>query len=137
MATPANMKPRNIPAKLLLVMVVGIPATIFLFVDFLHSLPSPTDRLVQGQVVGREMGTAALGIQRPLLTVQLDDADVLVQASLSMNDIDDMPDHVTFYYSGDPGREVYLQEETNPIWGTIILVIVLTGGFIWIFAGQQ
>jgi len=46
-----------------------------------------------------------LRIQRPLLTIKTDNSDVTVQASLSLNGINDMPDIVTFYYSGDPVKK--------------------------------
>jgi hypothetical protein len=93
-----------------------------LFNDFMYGQPSPNDQLVHGQVISREMGLVGwLRIQRPLLTIQLENSDVIVKASLSMNGINDMPDNVTFYFSGDANREVYLQEEYNPIWGGVFL----------------
>ena len=123
--------------RILLLIVVSLPLSVILFNDFIHSRPSPNDQLVHGQVVRREMSIGGwLRIQRPLLTIKLENSDVIVKASLATNGINDMPNIVTFYYSGDPNKEVYLQEEYNPIWGSIFFVVIFMFS-LWYFVKRE
>ena len=123
--------------RILLLIVISLPLSAFLFSDFIHSRPSPNNELVHGQVIRREMGLVGwLRIERPLLTIKIDNSDVIVQGSLSLNGINDMPDTVTFYYSGNPSREVYLQEEYNPIWGSIFFVVIFIFS-LWYFMKRE
>ena len=119
--------------RILLLLIVSIPINIFLFNDFMYSRPSPNDHLVHGFVVKREMGTTTYRIVRPILTVQIQETGEIVEAVLSLSGINDVPNNVTFYYSGDPSQEVYLREEVNPIWGFMIFLsmsVMLLGIFI-------
>jgi hypothetical protein len=110
--------------RILILLAFIIPVNIYLFNDFMYSRPSPNDQLVHGYVVKREMGTTTFGIVRPILTVQIQDTGENVNAVLSLSGINDIPANVTFYYSGDPSQEVYLLEETNPIWGFMLFLIM-------------
>src|SRR5574339_78346 len=98
----------------------------------MYSRPSPNDQLVHGFVVNREMGTTTFGIVRPILTVQIQETGETVYAVLSLSGINDVPNNVTFYYSGDPSQEVYLIEETNPIWG-FMLFLTMSVGLLAVF----
>jgi hypothetical protein len=50
------------------------------------------------------------------------DTHTIVAAVLLSDGIDDIGDLVHFYYSGDPTDEVYLVEESNPLWIALFLV---------------
>lgn len=117
------MKLTNNQIVVLIAIVLCIPFSILSFVDFMHVQSSQKNKLVDGQVVKREISLDSLKMKRPLLTIQLADSDVFVKASLSMDGINDVPDSVHVYYSGDPNQEVYLQEETNPLWGFVFFIV--------------
>ncbi len=122
------MKLTNNQIVVLIAIALCIPFSILSFVDFLHVQAAQTNELVQGEVVKREISLDSLKMKRPLLTIHLADSDIFVKASLSMDGINDVPDSVHVYYSGDPSQEVYLQEETNPIWGSILFIVL--GGLL-------
>src|SRR5262245_16113671 len=92
--------------------------------DFIHSIPRSGDELVHGKVFMRQKMRDAWGMEHPELTIQIDGKDVMVKASLMGTDMKKVPDQVSFYYSGDPNREVFLQEETSTIWGALFLLLV-------------
>ena len=117
--------------KLLLVMLFALPLAALDFYDFAVHYPRDGWELKSGRVIMRALAPTFLGIKRPLLTVRIDGTDTAVFASLASNAIDDLPAHVTFYYSGDPSKEVLLQEETNPFWvGLFFLVAPFAG--LWL-----
>lgn len=69
---------------------------------------------------GRKIVTYRLGNKRPRLTVKIDGSPILVRADLSMDGLDKIPEAVSFYYSGDPRREVHLLQEGNQLLGTLV-----------------
>src|SRR5262249_29597640 len=108
----------------LLVAPFGWALGLLFLLDFVHSFPKPGEQVVNGKVVSRAMLQSAWGIQRPVLTIQVEGTNDMVKAELSANALKDLPDDVTFSYSGDPSREVFLQQETNPIWGALFLLLL-------------
>ncbi|HWA28204.1 MAG TPA: hypothetical protein VG734_21310 [Lacunisphaera sp.] len=120
--------------KLCFVMLFALPLAVLFFQDFAVHRPQAGWQLKSGRVTRREMAKTALGIKRPLLSVRIDGTDQSVQASLASNAINDLPERVTFYYSGDPAREVFLQEETNPL--GIGLFLLLGPLFAWWLIGR-
>lgn len=97
--------------------------------DEADSTPSLRYRLVWGSVVKREMAPQAHRPYGPRLTIRLDDGPVLVHADLMNDRIDALPDRVSFYYSGDPSREVRLTQE-KPLGADAMLFWATAAAFL-------
>lgn len=84
------------------------------------SLPEYTGRVVASDY------TMVFGVmRRPVLTIQVDGSSEAVSAVLMTNSADKIPQRVSFHWSGEPGAEVGLKQETNA-W--IFAIIALLGG---------
>jgi len=82
--------------------------------------PAMNDQIMTGKILGI--------IERTVLIIQLDESNICVNALLSMNGSNFYRDKVTFYFSGDPEKEVYLLEEHNPLYiGLFFLLTPLIG----------
>jgi len=81
------------------------------------------DQIYTGIVVSRDFTTIGI-MKRPRLNIKLNDRETIVSAVLSMDGINDLPEVVSFYYSGDPKKEVYLMQEASEL--IIFLFFFLT-----------
>jgi len=117
--------------KLLFVMLFALPLAGVELYDYAVHYPRADWELKSGRVIMRAMASTHLGIKRPLLTVRIDGTDTAVFASLGGSGINDVPGRVTFYYSGDPTREVLLREETSPLWIGLFFLVLPPAG-LWL-----
>ncbi|HEY7315487.1 MAG TPA: hypothetical protein VH643_39520 [Gemmataceae bacterium] len=95
----------------------------YFFLDYVHGFPSPGDELVHGKVFMRQKGRGAWGLQHPELTIKIEGKEDMVKAYLVGDSAEKIPDEVSFYYSGDPKKEVRLREESNPLWAALFLLL--------------
>jgi hypothetical protein len=96
---------------------------VYFLLDFVHGLPSSGDQLVHGRVLVRQKARDRWGLEHPELTIQVEGKGDLVKANLAGDSTERIPDEVSFYYSGDPKKEVRLREETNPLWAGLFLLL--------------
>jgi hypothetical protein len=95
----------------------------YFLLDFVHGLPSSGAELVRGRVIMRQRARDDWGLEHPELTIKVDGRDDVVRANLSADSAERIPDEVSFYYSGDPRKEVRLREETNPLGAALFLLL--------------
>ncbi|HEY7153853.1 MAG TPA: hypothetical protein VH575_07820 [Gemmataceae bacterium] len=95
----------------------------YFFLDYLHSFPSQGDELVHGKVFMRQKGRGAWGLEHPELTIKIEGKEDMVKAYLVGDTAEKIPDEVSFYYSGDPKKEVRLREESNSLWAALFLLL--------------
>ncbi len=118
--------------QLLCVLPIGlIMGSVFLW-EWYAVQPSNDDQLLSGKIVEETIGKHLDHIERPALIIRIDDTDIMVKAILSMNGKGWRRDKVTFYYSGDPKKEIYLLEETNPKWIGLFFLLSLILGLIFV-----
>ena len=129
---PKLMSLRNYRTKLYIFLPISWLLGLFLAMDVVKVHSHSSSALVYGQVVERQIHANQWGISRPYLTIQINGTSALVHASLSMNSVDEMPDKVSFFYSGDPSREVFLQQETDPLWGALLMFLLPPIGLLMI-----
>ncbi len=94
--------------------------------------PGPGDELVTGEVADREMTKVWSFVRRPRLIVTSNRAPKPLYALLSVDGIDDIPTAVSFYYSGDPTKEIYLQQESSPLWFGLLFILAPVLGLLFI-----
>ena len=100
-------------------MIVALPLSWalgnILLVEWLDARESAAWHLASGEVTGFEYVTVYAVATRPKVTIRVDGSGETVHAVLSMNAADQVPERVTFRYSGDANREVQLLEEDDPL----------------------
>jgi hypothetical protein len=101
--------------------------------DYFRGLPSSDSREVRGTVFMRQRGKDAWGLEHDELTITVEGTNDLVKANLIGDSGKNIPDEVTFHYSGDPAREVRLREETNPLWAALFLLLTPLAGAVVLF----
>jgi hypothetical protein len=74
-------------------------------------------------VIARQKARDAWGLEHPELLIRVEGQGDLVKASLVGDSSERIPDDVSFYYSGDPTKEVRLREETNPLGPALFLLV--------------
>ncbi len=118
------------------IIFLGIQFLFYLFVGFLclyvgiQSIPECQKSygangysLKKGIIVKKEIKEAFLSVKRHLLSIQEIETGIILKASLLL-DTDIESSNVTFYYSGNPDEEIFLQEESSPlIFGLLFLII--------------
>ena len=117
------MSLRNYRTKTYIFLPVFWLLGIFLALDAVKAHSHSSNTFVSGRVVGSQIQANQWGISRPDLTIRINGTSTIVHASLSMNGVNEMPDEVSFFYSGDPSREVFLQQETDPLWGALLMFL--------------
>lgn len=94
--------------------------------------PGPGDEFITGEVADREMAKVWSFVRRPKLIVTSNRAPKPLYALLSVDGIDDIPTAVSFYYSGDPAKEIYLQQESSPLWFGLLFILAPVLGLLFI-----
>ena len=94
--------------------------------------PGPGDELVTGEIADKEMTKIWSFVRRPKLIVTSDKTSEHLYAVLSVDGIYDIPAAVSFYYSGDPTQEVYLQQESSPLWFGLFFILTPVAGLLFI-----
>ena len=90
--------------------------------------------MVRGTVVERRMVTVGGIAKRPHLTIRVEPKGQNVHAVLLMSGSSKIPDAVNFRYSGDPSKEVFLEEETSSLTGGLLFLgLVLGLAALWPF----
>jgi hypothetical protein len=92
--------------------------------------PGPDDELVTGEAVGREMTKLWSFVPRPKLVVTSNKAPEPLYAVLSVDGMNDIPIVVSFYYSEDPTKEIYLQQESSPLWFGLFFILAPVSGLL-------
>ena len=113
--------------------LLGMAMGVMFVFEFLDSRPEDGARLTNGIVVSSAY-TTHIGFKRPVLTVRLENSEETVRAVLANDKVEDFPQRVSFYYSGDPKKEVFIQEEMHPLWGLLlcsVCVFVFIGIFLY------
>ncbi|MBN2715391.1 MAG: hypothetical protein JXX14_06020 [Deltaproteobacteria bacterium] len=116
-----NIKSTERPPDVFLVSfaLFGLIFGLYFAVEFYKTNPGCNENLQHGTVVQSDFSTV-LFFRRPKLFIDTADSEEQATAILTMDSADRIPTNVTFY-DCDAGREdVFLREETNPIWGTVI-----------------
>jgi hypothetical protein len=123
---------------MLLAAPFGWALAIYFLLDFVHGLPSAGDELVHGRVLARGRARDGWGLEHPELTIKVLGKNDVVRANLVGDTADRIPDEVSFYYSGDPKKEVRLREETNPLWAALFLLLLpLLGAAVLAYAERR
>lgn len=105
----------------------------YLCYEWQTSRPAANDELIVGEIADKEMAKVWSFVRRPKLIVTSDKVPKALYAVLSVDGIDDLPIAVSFYYSGDPAKEIYLQQESSPL--VIGLFFILAPVFaLWFVA---
>ncbi len=117
-------------------------------VVYLSRLPQPGEPLVQGHIINMEVQKTIIQHyskfnREPLysdnsyttyLTIKIVNTDTIVKTFVQEDWTGKAPEVVSFYYSGDPSKMVFLQEDTLPLrnmlsaWelvGFFLLVIIV------------
>lgn len=116
--------------RLYVVTVFAIPlGCIFLF-DSVKRDQTQGMVLLSGAIV-RELPKQGVWSFRPVVEISVDNKPFTVKAQLAMDSIDSMPRQVSFFYDGDPNNEVHLREETNPLWGASLCLLLPSVLFLW------
>ena len=119
------MTKRKIRAVILA--VLGFLVGVFLWFDYWESRPDASWPMVHGVVTDRSMIALGGFVKRPHLTIRTEPNGPSVQAVLTMNAHESVPDTVSFRYSGNPSREVFLEEETSPLTGALLFFGLIVG----------
>lgn len=122
---------------------IAIVGTLFFsvagFVEWPRSRAGPNSVLTHGTVIKRG-STWQWGIfSRPELTIRIKDSNTVARAVLSSNNEHSIPDTVSFYFDGDPIKEVFLRQERNPLLiavpclgATITMIWFLLSAHAWL-----
>lgn len=109
-------------STLLFLLPISIACGAYFMYEHMQNIKTYNGNLVNGEVINRNY-IKIYGIKRPLLNINIVENNTMIKAILSMDDINDMPTRVTFYYSGDNEREVYLQEETSALYISLFFIV--------------
>jgi hypothetical protein len=117
---------RLLPLRLCcLVIMFGALVALYLgcafFVEHVRSGRSQGASLVSGTVVKREFARQWFRPTGPRLIVRIDNSPITVHADLANDAIDALPNHVSFYYDGNPEPEVHLLSEKNLVPDIVVL----------------
>lgn len=102
-------------------------------VKYESSLPKPGDRLVEGRIIKMEVQKTTSNAFRSsrrivsydtFLTIKIVNTNTVVTTILDGDWTGRLPDVVTFYYSGDPTRRVFLQQDNSPLMGVVLFSII-------------
>lgn len=96
--------------------------------EYSHSLPTQTATLHYGRVLSESKGASGYLWFRPSLTISINGIDEVVYAELAFDRPKNLPKVVSFYYDIGSGKEVYLEEESNP--GYIFLFVLLANSMV-------
>jgi hypothetical protein len=119
--------------RLLVLLVFAVPLAVWFTAEWLHVAAAGGSPVVEGEVVRREETRRLGGIPAGQLTIRIDGTDTLVTADTNRDAVRDLPDRVRFHYTGDPGREVFVEGEENPLWGALILWAITLGITLFCF----
>jgi hypothetical protein len=79
--------------------------------------------LAHGKGFMRQKGRRAWVLEHPELTIKIEGKEDIVKAYLGGDSAEKIPDEVSFYYAGDPKKEIRLREESNPLWAALFLLL--------------
>jgi hypothetical protein len=88
--------------------------------------------VVNGTVVSRSTVKTGYFTTRGQLRVRIEPDGPEVMAILSLDSLRDIPQRVTFQFSGDPSREIVLQEESSPLTALVIVGIATLGALLFL-----
>lgn len=119
------------PRKMILVSVLSLLFGGYMFYTWLPIFADRHHPIVTGTVTQRTPIQQG-GIPRVDFTIEIADPPATVHAHAQRYLIDEVPNEVSFRYSGDPDREVFLMDhEENPLW--IALFCLGVGLFLGVF----
>ena len=95
-----------------------------LAVEGYRSLTPRDAELTHGQVIHAEL-TRRWFAPRWLLTIRINGTETRVKAILAgQGSSPDLPKEVSFYYSGDPAREITLSEDVQGLYLGLALIVI-------------
>ncbi len=104
-----------VPMLLLVGALQGVLIGRLFWSEYRNAQPEPGSVLTYGTVVRRESTQLQGGMKRPVLYIHVPGESQPVRAILLANASGDIPNRVSFYYSGNPSLEVRLQQEDDPL----------------------
>jgi hypothetical protein len=109
--------------QLLWVAAFGLGIAVWESGESIHLLAALPYPVVEGEVISREPFKRFGGIDAGRLKVRIVGSNTVVTAETNRPDLKNLPHCVRFRYTGDPGREVFLWGEENPVWVALFLYI--------------
>ena len=106
--------------KTIVITIFAVPLGAWQFSEWWHARSELRHPLVEGRVIQRTEYRRWGGIPAGRLSIALPDAKTHVVAEVAKYEMERIPDHVRFHYSGDSSREVFLEGEANPFFGVLI-----------------
>lgn len=108
-----NSRYQSVAVFMFILSLVALAMGGFYLFEYIRMISLHRFPLVTGHLVDRRLTIALVG-SRTLVKIRVEDSDDYVYALLSLDEY--VPHTVTFHYSGIPETEVYLEQESNPIW---------------------
>ena len=99
-----------------------------------HVLGATRSPLVAGEVIRREPWRRFGRVPAGRLSIRILGSDTVVVAETDRTALEGLPHRVRFHYTGDPGREVFVEGEEQPLWVALFLWAV-SGGLILVLCG--
>ncbi|MGC1379242.1 MAG: hypothetical protein WA821_23630 [Anaerolineales bacterium] len=126
------LSPESFKFVAILLAVMFLLGAGLMAVEYTSSLPKPGDRLVEGRIVNIEVEkTTYHEFLMPdstdydtVLTIKILNTDTVVTTVMGGDWTNRIPDVVTFYYSGDPTQRVFLQQDTSPLVGVVLFLVM-------------
>src|SRR3954469_14574531 len=100
--------------KICVLTVFAIPISAWEFTEWCHVHAASKYPLVDGRIVNRTDYRRWGGVPATRLTIQTADGKVQVMAKETRHNTDRDSELVQFHYSGDPGREVFIEGGESP-----------------------
>jgi hypothetical protein len=118
--------------------LAALVGSLIFLIDYWNTRPDTTWPLVDGVVVERRPVQVLGFATRTQLTIRVQTEGQHVHAVLSVNASSDIPDVVRFRYSGDPSREVFLEEESSSLTvGLVLLALAIGLVVVWPFYQRE
>src|SRR5260221_12615407 len=102
-------------ATLIFAIVCGVLCGVAHFTEWLPVLAARNSPVVTGRIVSREPIRRLGFVPGVDFTIRIENTSTTVHAQAQRYLMEQVPDTVSFHYSGDPAREVFLfEEEESP-----------------------
>jgi hypothetical protein len=112
-------------AKLIVALPFAIGIAAWHTQEYLHLRGALGAPVVDGVVIRREEFRRFGGIPAGRLSIRIVGTDTVVIAETNKQSMQTLPGRVRFHYTGDPGREVFVEGEGHPLWVAL---------FLWVFS---
>ena len=114
-------------AKLIFILPFAIGIAAWETRESLHLWGALAAPIVEGDVIRREQFRRFGGILAGRLSIRIVGTDTVVIAETNGQAIRELPARVRFRYTGDRGREVFVEGEEHPLGVALVLWLVSAG----------